>query len=167
VGSLSSWLNSASRRKWWESSTEPGQDRVGQQRQQNIGADVSPDHGSEHRIGILAKVEDARGIGIAAVCLELQAQLAEAEDGEVKAGKQCGLRHAADNAKPSPESDDRGHGCLLKPFDSRDVFHAGAGNAALGITAYWLVIAEMGSSACSARCDRIGGDAAGVISRPC
>jgi hypothetical protein len=45
---------------------------------------------------------------------------------------------------------------LLKPFDSRAVFHAGAGNAELGITAYWLAIAEMGSSACFARCDRIG-----------
>ncbi len=35
--------------------------------------------------------------------------------------------------------------------DSRDVFHTVAGNAALCITAYWLPIAEMGSSARFAR----------------
>ena len=35
---------------------------------------------------------------------------------------------------------------------SRDVFHTVAGNAALCITAYWLPIAEMGSSVRFARC---------------
>src|SRR5262249_12974417 len=88
--------------------------RIRQQRQQNVGADIAPDHGGEHRIGILAQVEDARGVGIAAVSLKLQAQLAEAEDGEVEPGKQRRLRYAGDNAEPSPESGDGGHGCFLK-----------------------------------------------------
>ncbi len=75
--------------------------------------------------------------------------------------------------------------------DSRDVFHTVAGNAASCITAYWLPIAEMGSSARFARCANrsrtggavhrerwrhdqsagelaiaSGGDAVGVIARP-
>src|SRR6516164_2792609 len=42
--------------------------------------------------------------------------------GEVEPGKQRRLRYAGNNAEPSPESGDGGHGCFLKSLCSRGVF---------------------------------------------
>jgi hypothetical protein len=63
-----------------EKSAQPGKDGVRQQRQEHIGTDVAPDHGRQDLVGILAQFEHPRGIGVAGIGLELQAQLTKAED---------------------------------------------------------------------------------------
>ena len=47
---------------------------------EHVGTDVAPDHGRQDLVGILAQFEHPRGIGVAGIGLELQAQLTKAED---------------------------------------------------------------------------------------
>jgi hypothetical protein len=83
-----------------EEGAEPGEHRIRQQREKDVGAHVAPDYGREHAIGILAQREHARRIGVAVVGLDPQAQLAEAEDREIEPGKQRRLHDADRDAKP-------------------------------------------------------------------
>ena len=71
-----------------------GENGVGQERQQNIDADISPNNRRQHLIGILAQFENPRRIGIAAVDLDLQPQRTEAENRQIKSGKQGGIDDA-------------------------------------------------------------------------
>src|SRR5262245_15179877 len=50
-----------------EKSTQPGKDGVRQQCQQDVGADVAPDHGRQDLVGVLAQFEHPRGIGVAGI----------------------------------------------------------------------------------------------------
>ena len=59
-------------------------------------------HGRQDLVGVLAQFKHARRIGVAGICLELQAQLTKVEDRQRKAGEQCGLDDAGNDAQPDP-----------------------------------------------------------------
>jgi hypothetical protein len=60
----------------------------------------------------LAQFKHARGIGVAGIGLELQAQLTKAEDRQRKAGEQCGLDDAGNDAQPDPYGGNGRHGLV-------------------------------------------------------
>jgi hypothetical protein len=85
-----------------EKGAQPSKHRVRQQRQQDVGAYIAPDDRGQDLVGVLAQFEDPRGIAVAGIGLELQAQLTKAEDRQIETGKQRGLDHAGNNAQPDP-----------------------------------------------------------------
>ena len=93
-----------------EKGAQTGQGGIRQERQQDIGADIAPDHRCQDLVGVLPQFEYPRGIGIAAIGLELQAQLTEAEDRQRETGKQRGLDDAGNDAQPDPNGGNGRHG---------------------------------------------------------
>src|SRR5262249_53915837 len=76
------------------------QHRIRQQGKQHVGGDVAPDDGRKDKVGLLAQLQHARRVLVAAICRDLQPQDAEAEDSEIEAGEQRRLQDAGGDSKP-------------------------------------------------------------------
>ena len=77
-------------------------------------------HGRQDLVGVLAQFKHARRIGVAGICLELQAQLTKAEDRQRKAGKQRGLDDAGNDAQPYPYVGKGQHGRIPELVGTRN-----------------------------------------------